>query len=36
LKSLPPEVRWDYDFNPEEGSREAKLIEVLKEPREWV
>jgi len=36
LMSLPPEVRWDYDFNPEEGSREAKLIEVLKEPREWV
>lgn len=36
LMSLPPEVRWDYDFNPEEGSREAKMIEVLKEPREWV
>ncbi len=36
LMSLPPEVRWDYDFNPEKGSREAKLIEVLKEPREWV
>lgn len=36
LMSLPPEVRSDYDFNPEEGSREAKMIEVLKEPREWV
>lgn len=36
LMSLPPEVRWDYDFNPEEGSREEKLIRVLKEPREWV
>lgn len=36
LMSLPPEVRWDYDFNPEEGSREEKLIEALKEPREWV
>lgn len=36
LMSLPPEVRWDYDFNPKEGSREAKLIEVLKNPREWV
>jgi coproporphyrinogen III oxidase len=36
LMSLPPEVRWDYDFNPEEGSREEKLIEVLNELREWV
>ena len=36
LMSLPPEVRWDYDFNPEEGSREAKLLEVLKKPRKWV
>lgn len=36
LMSLPPEVRWDYDFNPEEESREAELIEVLKNPREWV
>ncbi|MCC5914156.1 MAG: oxygen-dependent coproporphyrinogen oxidase [Balneolaceae bacterium] len=36
LMSLPPQVRWDYDFNPGEGSREAELIEVLKNPREWV
>lgn len=36
LMSLPPEVRWDYDYNPEEGSREAELIEVLKKPRDWV
>lgn len=36
LMSLPPEVRWDYDFHPEEESREAELIEVLKKPREWV
>lgn len=36
LMSLPPEVRWDYDFNPEEGSREEELIDVLKNPREWV
>lgn len=36
LMSLPPEVRWDYDYNPEKGSREAELIEVLKKPKEWV
>lgn len=36
LMSLPPKVRWDYDFNPRQGSRETKLLEVLKKPREWV
>jgi len=36
LMSLPPHVQWKYDHHPEEGSDEAKLIEVLKNPREWV
>ncbi|MFN2372218.1 MAG: oxygen-dependent coproporphyrinogen oxidase [Cyclonatronaceae bacterium] len=36
LMSLPPRVRWDYDFRPEPGSREEELIAVLREPREWV
>ncbi|MEX0944969.1 MAG: oxygen-dependent coproporphyrinogen oxidase, partial [Balneolaceae bacterium] len=36
LMSLPPEVRWDYDFHPEEGSREEKLLQVLKNPVDWV
>ena len=35
LMSLPPTVRWDYDFQPESGSEEAKLIESLK-PRNWL
>jgi coproporphyrinogen III oxidase len=35
LMSLPPRVRWDYDFNPEPGTEESKLIEVLKNPRNW-
>ena len=34
--SLPPRVRWDYDYNPKPGSREEKLVDVLKNPREWV
>ncbi|MBI3406845.1 MAG: oxygen-dependent coproporphyrinogen oxidase [Planctomycetes bacterium] len=34
LMSLPPVVRWVYDFTPQLGSREAKLYEYLK-PREW-
>lgn len=36
LMSLPPAVQWKYDHNPAPGSEEAKLIEVLKQPREWV
>jgi coproporphyrinogen III oxidase len=34
LMSLPPRVRWHYDFRPEPGSREAELYEYLK-PRDW-
>jgi coproporphyrinogen III oxidase len=36
LMSLPPKVRWDYDFHPKEGTREANLIKVLEQPRDWV
>jgi len=35
LMSLPPRVRWAYDHRPEEGSPEAKLLEVLRRPRDW-
>ena len=35
LMSLPPRARWEYDFQPEPGSEEARLLEYLK-PREWV
>jgi coproporphyrinogen III oxidase len=35
LMSLPPEVRWEYAMQPEPGSREAKLVELLSQPREW-
>lgn len=34
--SLPPTVRWDYDFHPQPGSREERLLKVLKNPRKWV
>ena len=33
--SLPPEVRWDYDWHPEPGSPEARLHEVFLRPRDW-
>ena len=36
LMSLPPHVQWVYDHNPEEGSDEAKLLDVLKNPKDWV
>lgn len=36
LMSLPPHVQWQYDYQVEEGSEEAKLIEVLKNPKIWV
>lgn len=35
LMSLPPQVRWDYDFNPPAGTKESDLIKVLKNPKEW-
>ena len=36
LMSLPPHVQWVYNHHPLEGSEEAKLIRVLKNPREWL
>lgn len=36
LMSLPPEVKWPYNYSPESGSREAKLLDVLQHPKEWV
>jgi coproporphyrinogen III oxidase len=35
LMSLPPLVRWDYDWKPEPGSPEAKLYDVFLQPRDW-
>ncbi|HVS52702.1 MAG TPA: oxygen-dependent coproporphyrinogen oxidase [Opitutaceae bacterium] len=35
LMSLPPLVRWDYDWKPAPGSPEAKLYDVFLKPRDW-
>jgi len=35
LISLPPHVSWVYDHRPEEGTPEARLVQVLKQPRRW-
>jgi coproporphyrinogen III oxidase len=34
LMSLPPLVRWIYDFKPDPGSREARALEFF-QPRDW-
>jgi coproporphyrinogen III oxidase len=36
LMSLPPLVRWDYDWKPEIGSPEALLYDVFLKPRDWI
>ena len=36
LMSLPPEVRWGYDWKPEEGSEEAELYERYLQPQDWL
>ena len=35
LMSLPPQVRWRYDHHPAPGSDEGRLVEVLRNPRDW-
>ena len=35
LMSLPPVVKWRYDWKPEAGSAEALLYDVLMPPRDW-
>ncbi|AXT51869.1 oxygen-dependent coproporphyrinogen oxidase [Aquimarina sp. BL5] len=36
LMSLPPQVQWRYDHHPASGSEEERLLEILKNPKEWV
>ncbi|MEM8810900.1 MAG: oxygen-dependent coproporphyrinogen oxidase [Cyanobacteria bacterium P01_G01_bin.38] len=36
LMSLPPMVRWEYGFEPEPGSPEAKLYDIFLKPQDWV
>ena len=36
LMSLPPHVQWVYDHQPETGSEEEKLLNVLKNPKNWI
>ncbi len=36
LMSLPPLVRWEYGYTPDEGSREALLTDLFTRPQNWL
>ncbi|XP_020494570.2 oxygen-dependent coproporphyrinogen-III oxidase, mitochondrial [Labrus bergylta] len=36
LMSLPLTARWEYMHEPAKGTREAGMLEVLRNPKEWV
>lgn len=36
LMSLPPQVSWRYDWQPEPDTPEAELYEVFLKPRDWL
>ncbi len=36
LMSLPPQVRWGYDWKPAPGSEEARLTEYFLTDRDWL
>ncbi|MCW8944742.1 MAG: oxygen-dependent coproporphyrinogen oxidase [Sedimenticola sp.] len=36
LMSLPPLVKWRYNWQPEPGSEEAQLYEYYLQPRDWL
>jgi coproporphyrinogen III oxidase len=35
LMSLPPLVRWDYDYRPEPNTPEAELYQTFLKPQDW-
>ena len=36
LMSLPPMVRWEYNWSPENNSPEAELYNVFLKPKDWI
>lgn len=36
LMSLPLNAKWEYMHQPKAGSKESQLLEVLKNPKDWV
>ncbi len=36
LMSLPPTVRFDYNYQPAPGSEEARLLDACQHPKSWI
>jgi coproporphyrinogen III oxidase len=36
LLSMPPLVKWRYDWHPEKGTPEAELYDKYLVPKDWV
>ncbi|MCU0550674.1 MAG: oxygen-dependent coproporphyrinogen oxidase [Leptolyngbya sp. Prado105] len=36
LMSLPPMVRWEYGYEPEAGTPEARLYDTFLKPQDWI
>ena len=36
LMSMPPLVRWEYDYHPEAGSAEEELTQYYLQSRDWL
>jgi coproporphyrinogen III oxidase len=36
LMSLPPLVRWEYDYHPESGSAEEELTKTFLPAQDWL
>jgi len=36
LMSLPPRARWGYNYQPQQGTPEAELLDACLHPRDWV
>jgi coproporphyrinogen III oxidase len=36
MVSAPPLIAWEYNHEIKDGSPEAQLVEVLKNPRDWI
>ena len=36
LMSMPPQVRWEYNYQPSAGSAEAELYEKFLPVKDWV
>jgi coproporphyrinogen III oxidase len=34
--SLPPLVAWHYNFEPAPGSAEDEILNVLRQPVDWI